>query len=801
MRGKWQIWVLLAGCGLAAQTPPAPGDALPARCVYRFGTTRLRHGSRILCLAYAPDGKSLAAGGGSDPVRLWDPHTGQELLRLNDPWVQALAFNTRGTRLATAGALKTVRLWDVATGKEFAKLDGHKAAVKALALSSDDSQTVLVTGDAEGTIYLWDLQARSPGARIEKAHADEITALALTPDANRLVSASTDRAIHIWDIEEDNKKLRSLDGGCGVRALVFDAKGKTFFSAGDDYLIRRWDLRSGKLLDTLQGHKGIIVSLALSQDGTTLVSGSLDGAVRLWSTATGAPQGAFERAPGASDALALDPGGKVCASAGLNNTIQLFALPTGEEIDPSHLPTAPLTSLVLAPDGKSLFAAAAGRVYHCDAQSGKPRRDWSLGMPASEVVLALSPDGKTLASGGSAIALWDTVSGQRQALLPCKDADAVLALRFSPDGTVLAVGLRSQQVELYDAAQRKLLRRLPHPAPVSALAYAWDGAALAAGGGSKITLFEPATGRLLKAFDSREGPPALQPLVAALAFAPDGKTLAAGCYDGVIRLYEARTGKEIRACEGHISVPYALAFSRDGRLLASGSFDKTVRLWETFSGTAILTLSGHIGPVLGIALAPDERTIYSASTDTTALAWDVPGFGNPALLPGLAPAEFERAWLDLASEDPTRAYGAVWRLLGDIQKAVSFANKKVYLLEPAVVRQLFKDLNSENYPVRAQAMKRLHEYGRWMEGRLRTSLQDPSSLEAKRRSEQLLKELNVPGALSLTQERLRVRRLMLILEQAADEPARQLLRNLARRAPEDALQEEAQASLERLQRR
>src|SRR2546423_1266619 len=74
-RTGWNgVAALLIGVGaVAAQTPSEP---MPPRSFQRFGTANLRHGSRILCLAYSQDGEMLAAGGGNDPVRIWDPKTG-----------------------------------------------------------------------------------------------------------------------------------------------------------------------------------------------------------------------------------------------------------------------------------------------------------------------------------------------------------------------------------------------------------------------------------------------------------------------------------------------------------------------------------------------------------------------------------------------------------------------------------------------------------------------------------------------------------------------------------------------------
>ena len=98
-------------------SPPGPpdrhGDAPPSTAaLQRFGTVRFRHGDKILCLAYAPDGKTLAAGGGNDPVRLWDAESGKLLNVLKDIWTMALAFSPDGKFLATGGGYKVIRVWD-----------------------------------------------------------------------------------------------------------------------------------------------------------------------------------------------------------------------------------------------------------------------------------------------------------------------------------------------------------------------------------------------------------------------------------------------------------------------------------------------------------------------------------------------------------------------------------------------------------------------------------------------------------------------------------------------------------------
>ncbi len=119
--------------------------------------------------------------------------------------------------------------------------------------------------------------------------------------------------------------------------------------------------------------------------------------------------------------------------------------------------------------------------------------------------------------------------------------------------------------------------------------------------------------------------------VTSVAFSPDGRTVATGGQDGVVRLWDVATGNEIRELTGHTAEVNAVAFSpTDNSLVASASGDGTLRIWNTATGTLRTTLRGHTAGVLAVAFSPDGTVLASGSVDKDVRLWRVPS-GEPLM--------------------------------------------------------------------------------------------------------------------------------------------------------------------------
>ncbi|MEG4585969.1 NACHT domain-containing protein [Microcoleus sp. MOSTC5] len=111
--------------------------------------------------------------------------------------------------------------------------------------------------------------------------------------------------------------------------------------------------------------------------------------------------------------------------------------------------------------------------------------------------------------------------------------------------------------------------------------------------------------------------------VRSVIFSPDGKQLATGDSDGVVRLWESSSGREILTCKGHTNVVESVAFSPDGEILASGSYDKIIKLWDVKTGECLKVLQGHTESVMCVTFNPDGNILASGSFDRTIRLWDI----------------------------------------------------------------------------------------------------------------------------------------------------------------------------------
>jgi WD40 repeat protein len=377
----------------------------------------LSHAGNVSTIAFSPDGTRLVAADLRGTVIIW---TSGLFNTLKDTVgaVYATAFSPDGRHVYAAGRDSRIRRWNATRSEELPVLVGHTDSVNALAFRQG-KEALLATASNDGSILQWRTDTNSADQIEGIPNLQDIgTIYRFSPDGRRLAVATNDGRVTVWDVSGRRAmKMQTFRDHTGlVYALDFNADGNRLAAAGGsrstvnpEHNAYMWDVSTGRLLRTFQGHSDRIVDVALDQQGRRLVTASWDNKANLWDTTTGS----------------------------------LLATVVGHDNR--------LYAAALAPDGSHLAVGGADRtahIYKIDQQRANLTATVK-GHEGSIVDLAFSPDGNRLATAGDdgTARLWDTISGRLISVLDAP-TDQVVKVRFSPDGKRLAVAGADGMVSL-----------------------------------------------------------------------------------------------------------------------------------------------------------------------------------------------------------------------------------------------------------------------------------------------------------------------------------------------------------------
>ncbi|HEX2314745.1 MAG TPA: hypothetical protein VHJ17_13470 [Thermomonospora sp.] len=295
----------------------------------------------------------------------------------------------------------------------------------------------------------------------------------------------------------------------------------------------------------------------------------------------------------------------------------------------------PATSALLAVAAWRIAPTAEAR-HRMLSAAARTGRGSLTGHSSFVRALAFSPDGKVIATGSTdgTARLWDTAS-RRQLGAPLTPPRAEcfpsgVKVAFSPDGRVLATACLGT-VRFWDVATRRELgARLTHGQVVTAMAFGPDGRTLAVADlKGTVRLWDVASrsprGDPMGRTDPRPGGPSA---VNAVDFSADGRRLAAASADDTARLYDTATSEQIGApFSGHTGDVDDVAFSPDGSALATASHDGTARLWDvdTHRQTGDAMRAEGEGALHAVAFSPDGTRLATGGGDGRTRLWDTSG--------------------------------------------------------------------------------------------------------------------------------------------------------------------------------
>lgn len=509
-------------------------------------------------LTFSSDGQTLSSSDCTGMTSTWSAADGQLLRKEHS---QNEDGNLHPESLTVERETKRARLLDTSNG-QILKTFEYPDRIPVGTLFSPDGKTLLIwftpyevghsgvyipASNGETFAQLWNippgedptLKATIQPGKWYRNLEDyfDFQAAWFTPDSRRLVTASGDGQVQLWDTAS-GQILHTLPG----RDPFLSPDGQHLVSLQGNGLLRGWDIAPGQdpvNTWTIEGFSDSLSFLQFTTQEKELISGSNNG-LRVWSQEQGilpTDYNLIEFPGGAVDAISASPDGRLLAYSrsgklilGKNNSQDQQWHLLNQTAKP--LPYYYTVTLTFSLDSR-LFASSDPdklvRVWYLDQAT-----HIELAPDLYPQNLLFSPDGKLLLISGSrtTIELWDTQTGERVRQWDVLGSCAA----FHPNGTILvSANYETGALRFWDIQSGKLLRIAQGSPEVKNMAFSPDGSLLVITSYSGMEFWDVATGHLLRKVDNAQNPQASN--YDHPAFSPDGKILVVSTSGGRIQYW------------------------------------------------------------------------------------------------------------------------------------------------------------------------------------------------------------------------------------------------------------------------
>lgn len=463
----------------------------------------LDHPESVTSSAVSSDGERFATGTLSGEIRFWtkDGHPIGNSIKAHRGAVGAVMFHPKTHELISGGEDGAVVAWNSLTGERGAPLieggSESSTAIPVTQLTIRHDGGLLVCGDQNGTLRVWNLMAKLESAVLE-GHRDEIRGITVLESSNSLLTASLDRTVRLWRPKlPATPRIASIsDAEARLWTMAIAPNDSAVYAAGRKGFLASWDVATGQRIRKFDGFSDTIDAISLSGDGSRIACcGWKTKTVTTFDTRTGAKLHDFTTESNARCVRFLPDH----ASLAVGEESGVLKIWHAGESSPRVISTGsqPVYGIDISPDGR-LAATCTGDWRQATAGTVTlwSTENWSEVRKLTEHTRAVrsvcfSNDGLRLASAGEdgLVMLWSCDS--QVPIARFTNATGVRPVAMTPDGSRLAVGLHDGTINVWDVSRSEVVQRFRTEDDVFGLTYTSDGTALVSVSGEMRIEFWP----------------------------------------------------------------------------------------------------------------------------------------------------------------------------------------------------------------------------------------------------------------------------------------------------------------------